>query len=74
MKIFDYDVFRQCFNIRSQDTGPFLPEGVGSGADFYYIHYWPAGLQLSIMQHSVQAFGTGQHFVIRKQSASRLCS
>ena len=68
MKIFDYDVFRQCSNIRSQDRGPFLPESVGSGADSYYIHYWPAGLQLSIMQLSVQGYGPDQHFVIRKQT------
>lgn len=24
--MFDYDVFRQCFHIRSEDTGLFLPE------------------------------------------------
>lgn len=74
MKILDYDVFRQCFNITSQDTGPFLPESVRSGADSYYIHYWPAGLQWSIMQLSVQGYGPDHHFIIRKQSASRLCS
>jgi len=39
MKMFDYDVFGQCFNIRSQDTGLFLPESAGSVADSYYIHY-----------------------------------
>lgn len=39
MKMFDYVVFGQCFNIRSQDTGPFLQESAGSGAGSYYIHY-----------------------------------
>jgi len=68
MKISDDDVFRQCFNIRYQDTGPFLPENVGSGADSYYIHYWPAGLQLLIMQRSVQGYGPDQCFVIRTQT------
>lgn len=48
MKIFDFDVFRQCFNIRSRDTGPFLPVTVGSGPDSYYICYWSAGLQFPL--------------------------
>lgn len=74
MKLFYYGVFRQCFNSRSQDTGLFLPESVRSGADSYYIYYQPAGSQLFIMQLSVQGYGPDQHFVIRKQSASRLCS
>lgn len=74
MKIFDYYVFRHCFQIRSEDTGLFLPENVGSSADYCYVHYWHAGLQLSIMQLSIQGYGPDQHFVIRKQSASRLCS
>lgn len=33
-----------------------------------------AGLQLSIMQLSIQGYRADQHFVIRKQSASQLCS
>lgn len=75
MKIFDCDAFRQCFNIRSQDRDSFLPESVGFSADSYYIHYWSAELQLSIMQQlSVQGYGPDQHFVVTKQSASRLCS
>lgn len=70
MKIFDSDVFRQCFNIRTQNTGPFLQESAGSGADSYYVHYWPARLRLSIMQLSIQGYGPDQHFVIRKQTKS----
>lgn len=57
MKMFDYDVFGQCFNIGSQDTGPFLQETVGSGADSCYIHNWPARLRLPIMQLSEKGYG-----------------
>lgn len=75
MKLFDYDVFRQCFHIRSEDTGFFFSQKVLdlvlTPATFVI---GSAGLQLSIMQLSIQGYGPDQHFVIRKQSASRLCS
>lgn len=74
MQIFDYDVFRECFhiNLRIQVfSSQNVLDLVLTPATFIIGN---AGLQLSIMQLSIQGYGPDQHFVIRKQNASQLCS